>query len=188
MLPIESDYAIGTGEIALIEAAQANPAAFDILYQRYLTRVYSYLRARLDSDEDAADLTQQVFLQVLDALPGYQWRGIPFAAWLFQIARHAATDAYRRRRTNLSLDALPLTLVPPSEQDLEAMILRQENLARLKTLLAKLDPSKRELLALRFAAGLSAPQIAAIVGKSPAAVKKQLTRILQALKEHYHER
>ncbi len=54
-------------------------------------------------------------------------------------------------------------------------------------LLAGLDPVQRELLALRFAAGLSAPQIALVVGKSPAAVKKQLTRLLHTLKEQYHE-
>jgi RNA polymerase sigma factor (sigma-70 family) len=76
---------------------------------------------------------------------------------------------------------------PPEYQDLDAGLVHQDHLARLKTLLARLDPLQRELLALRFAAGLSTPQIALVVGKSPAAVKKQLTRLLHTLKEQYHE-
>lgn len=174
-------------ETALIEAAQRDPAAFAALYQRYLARVYRYVRARTHSEEDAADMTQQVFLKALDALPHYRPWGIPFAAWLFQIARHSVTDAYRRRRDTTSWDALPEMLQPGVEHGPEATILRQEALAYLQALLTQLDPSKRELLALRFAAGLSAPEIALVVGKSPAAIKKQITRILHALKEDYHE-
>ncbi len=187
-MPIDSDYAVESDEAALIEEAQANPLAFDQLYQRYLARVYWYLRARSESDEDAADLTQQVFLQVFHALPGYQQRGLPFAAWLFQIARHVVADKYRRHRATLSWDALPVTLeAAGDEQDPESVALQQERLAHLRMLLAKLDAGKRELLALRFAAGLSSSQIAAVLGKSPAAVKKQLTRIIASLKEQYHE-
>lgn len=188
VLPIDSDYALESDEAALIEEAQTNPLAFDQLYRRYLARVYRYLRARSESDEDAADLTQQVFLQAFHALPGYQQRGLPFAAWLFQIARHAVTDSYRRRRAALSWDALPVALEAADEQDPERIALRQERLARLRMLLAKLDAGERDLLALRFAAGLSSSQIAAVIGKSPSAVKKQLTRIIASLKEHYHER
>src|SRR5260370_20876096 len=159
VLPIDSDYAVESDEAALIEEAQANPLAFDTLYRRYLARVYRYLRARSESDEDAADLTQQVFLQAFHALPGYQQRGLPFAAWLFQIARHVATDSYRRHRATLSWDALPLALEAAAvEQDPERIALQHERIAHLRMLLAKLDAGKREPLALRFAAGLSSTQ------------------------------
>ena len=183
----EGDAGAEQDEAALVAAAQADPAAFAVLYQRYLARVYRYLRAHVGSDEDAADLTQHVFLRALDALPRYRSSGAPFAAWLFRIARHAATDAYRRKRPTLAWDALPEDLQPPAEHDPVVRVLRLEALARVGELLARLDAAKRELLALRFAAGLSAPEIAQVVGKSPAAVKKQLTRTLQMLKEQYHE-
>lgn len=175
-------------EAVLIERAQADSTSFAALYQRYLDRIYLYLRARVTSDEDAADLTQQVFLQALAALPGYCQHGLPFAAWLFQIARNAVTDNYRRQRTMIPLENVPEGSQPLLAQDVETNILRQERVDRLRKLLANLDPAKRELLALRFAAGLSTPQIAAVVGRSHAAVKKELTRTLQKLKEHYHER
>jgi RNA polymerase sigma-70 factor (ECF subfamily) len=175
-----------TDEYALIEAAQKDPAAFGALYHRYLTRVYRYLRAHTTSDDDAADLTQQVFLRALDALPAYRSRGAPFGAWLFRIAHHAVIDAHRRQRSAVTWDTLPESLQPASEADLESDLLHQEALARLRHLLDGLEPDKRELLALRFAAQLSATEIATVVGKSPQAVKKQLTRIIQTLKERYY--
>lgn len=190
MVPPERDQLPedeASAEALLIEQAQTDPAAFAELYRRFLDRIYLYLRTRVACDEDAADLTQQVFLQAFDALPAYRQRGLPFAAWLFQIARNALTDSYRRRRRTISWEAVPEDAQPFLALDLEANILRQESVAQLRKLLAQLDPAKRELLALRFGARLSTPQIAAIVGRSQAAVKKDLTRTLQKLKEHYHE-
>lgn len=170
-------------EAALVEAARANLEAFEPLYQRYRVRIYRYLLFRVRNEEDAADLTQQVFLKAMNALPGFRVRGVPFAAWLFRIAHHVASDTYRRKKRAISWDA-PLDeeqLI--MEVDPEIIILQQERLARLRHLLAQLDPYKRELLALRFSGGLSATEIAVVVGKSQAAVKKQLTRTLQGLKE-----
>ena len=186
--PVHAPPALDTDEAELVRAAQAHPSAFDPLYQRYLARVYNYVRARLEADEDAADLTQQIFLQALNALPTYQPRGAPFVAWLFQIAHHAVIDAHRRRKSVVSWDALPVAFHPPEGyQDMDTRLIHQERLSLLKTLLTRLDPLQRELLALRFAAGLSTPQIAVVVGKSHSAVKKQLTRLLHTLKEQYHE-
>jgi RNA polymerase sigma-70 factor (ECF subfamily) len=186
-LPIEQERRMESDEAALVAAAQADPLAFDALYRRYLARVYRYMRAHVGSDDEAADLTQQAFLKALDALPRYRPRGTPFAAWLFQIARHVAADAHRRRRPTVAWDALPEALHPLDEQEPEAAVLRMEALAQLATVLARLDAPKRELLALRFAAGLTAPEIARVVGKSPDAVKKQLSRTIQLLKEYYRE-
>lgn len=171
------------GEAALVEAAKINPTAFEPLYQRYKERIYRYLFLRVRRTEDVADLTQQVFLEALSSLPSYRERGIPFAAWLFRIAHHTASDTYRRKKSAVSWDALSDEKQLVAETDLESHILQQERLTHLRQLLDQLDPSKRELLALRFSAGLSAAEIALVIGKSQAAVKKQLTRTLQGLKE-----
>src|SRR5712691_9291604 len=79
---------------ALIHAAQANPVAFGALYDRYVGRVYAYLRARTDGPDEAGDLTQHVFVQALDALPRYRGGGAAFAGWLFRIARNAASNVH----------------------------------------------------------------------------------------------
>jgi RNA polymerase sigma-70 factor, ECF subfamily len=172
-------------EAEWIEAAKTTPAAFEPLYLHYRERIHHYLRLRLPSDEDAADATQEVFLRALKALPRYQTRGIPVVVWLFRIAHHLAINQQSRQRPWVSWDALPDALHPTTEPDLETLVQRQEVLRHLQIFLAKLKPSERELLALRYAAGLSSSEIAAVIGKQPAAIRKQLSRLLQSLKEHY---
>lgn len=186
-LPFKDDQRADGAEFALVELAQSNPDEFDRLYQRYMPDIYRYLRVRTADDEVAADLTQQVFLKAFEALPNYRARGIPFAAWLFRIARNALTDSYRRPRGSVSIDGLPEALEQTGEDSPEAAVLRQEALTRLRALIATLDSDKRELLALRFAAQLSSREIALVVGKSEAAVKKQLTRTIQTLRRQYLE-
>ncbi len=78
--------------------------------------------------------------------------------------------------------------IPTDTPDPEVGLLQQERLARLNALVSELDADKRELLALRFAGGLSAREIALVVDKSQAAVKKQLTRTIETLREHYDEK
>lgn len=181
----EGEQVVEVDDAVVVRAAQGDPAAFAPLYVRYHPRVYRYLRLRAATDDEAADLTQQVFLQALDALPRYRERGLPFAAWLFRIARNVATDAHRLRRPTLDIDLLPERLDVVSDDDPEVAALRRERVERLREQLATLHPDKRELLGLRFAAGLSSREIAPVVGRSEAAVKKQLTRIIQQLREQY---
>jgi RNA polymerase sigma-70 factor (ECF subfamily) len=187
-IPLAGDAPVADewDEAEFIRAAQTHLPAFGPLYDRYLPRVYRYVRARIAGAEEAADLTQEIFLRALTALPAYQMQGVPFAAWLFRIARNAVTDAHRRRRPILSIHTM-FGLAPPAEEgDPEHAVLRDEALRRLRSLVVRLDEAKQELLALRFAAGLTAPEIALVTGRSEAAVKKQLTRTLTKLKEHYH--
>jgi RNA polymerase sigma-70 factor (ECF subfamily) len=98
-------------------------------------------------------------------------------------------DSYRKRRRNdvVALDTLPETVLATAEQDPLAIVLAGERGQRLQQALSALDRHRRELLLLRFAGELSSTEIAAVVGKSPAAVQKQLTRLLQELKGHIHD-
>jgi RNA polymerase sigma-70 factor (ECF subfamily) len=171
---------------ALVAAARTDPDRFTALYERYLPQIYRYLRTHSATDEEAADLTQVVFMRAWQALPGFRPGKAPIAAWLLRIARNAAIDAHRRNRPALSWDGLPEAL-QPAVDDLPPELGGEQaaRLARLRLLVRELDPARRELLALRFAAGLTSAQIGVAVGKSEAAVKKQLTRIIASLKEQY---
>lgn len=172
---------------ALVRAARTEPEAFNVLYSRYRARLYWYLRTRSATDEDAADLTQQTFLQAWHALPRYQERGASFAAWLFRIAHNLALNAARQRRQTLDWAALPEALQGRAADDPETIALRNEAIARLRALLATLEPEKREILALRFVAGLMIRDIAVVLDIGEDATKKRLHRTIRALKEQFDE-
>lgn len=177
----------GGDDATLVRTARCDSIAFGKLYEQYRDRVYTYLRSRSRNAEDAVDLTQQVFLHALDALPRYRGKDATFAPWLFRIARNAAIDFHRRQRITVTWDLVPETLQPVASDDPERAVLHHEALARLRTRVAALEPDARELLALRFGARLTIAETAAVVGKSEAAVKKRLFRIIQMLREDYHD-
>jgi RNA polymerase sigma-70 factor, ECF subfamily len=164
-----------------------DPEHFGALYERYRDRIHAYLRSRTTSEEDAADLTQQVFAQALGALPRYRARQLSFGAWLFRIARNVAVDFHRRRKATVPLDLVPEALQPAATEDTASRVLEEESLARLRELFIALNAESRELLTLRFVGQLTAPEIAAVLGISEAAIRKRLTRLLQSLKERYDE-
>ena len=178
----DSDPPSASDDSSLVKAAQHKPAAFAVLYRRYVNPIYRYLYSRVGSDADAQDLTAQVFLEALEGLHRYRERG-NFAAWLFTLARRRATDHYRRRPA-LALDDVP---DPPDEQDLLADVAQREAFERLRLLVAQLDDDQRELLRLRFAAGLSFGQMAAALGRNEAAVKMAVYRLLERLKARWGE-
>ena len=169
---------------SLITLALERPEAFGQLYQRHVTSVYRYVRSRTASDEEAADVTQSVFIKAMASLHRFR-PGSPFTAWLFRIARNASTDAYRRRRKTVGLEGLPEPVLESLADSPEDVAIKQERLRRLRGLVAGLDTEKQELLALRFGSGLTLREIAGVVGKREGAIKKQMSRVMAALKEQY---
>lgn len=164
-------------EAALVEAARHDVDAFAALYRRYVMPIYRYLHSRTGNATDAQDLTAQVFLEALESLSRYRDRG-NFAAWLFTIARRRAVDHYRRT------SAVPLDDIDdlPARSDLMADVIERETLAQLGALLSQLDAAQLELLQLRFAGDLTFQQIGVVQGRSEAAVKMALRRLLDHLR------
>ena len=184
--PLRVPLAESDPDQALVAAAQADSGEFAAIYERYLPRVYRYLAAKASTPEEASDLTQAVFLKAFDALGKYRAGKTPFSSWLFRIARNAAIDAHRRRKPSVPL-AVVEGFAPAMTAGPEQVALRSERLRELRHAIAILEPERRDLLALRYAGGLTAAEIAPLVGKSPEAVKKQLQRTLRQLKEHYRD-
>jgi RNA polymerase sigma-70 factor (ECF subfamily) len=156
---------------------------FEVLYQQYHRRVYRYFYAHLKNDDDAADLTQQVFFQAWLHLSTYQSARGSFATWLFSIAHHRLIDFLHAIRSSASWETLydiAITDLSPEE-----ILLSREAIARVRELLDALSCVERELLALRFAARLSIGEIALIIGKSEEATKKRITRLIRRLQEQY---
>jgi RNA polymerase sigma-70 factor (ECF subfamily) len=83
-------------ERRLIEAAQRDPSRFAELYEANFARVYAYVVRRVHARHEAEDVTSEVFHRALANLDRFEWRGAPFAAWLFRIAAHAIADRGQR--------------------------------------------------------------------------------------------
>src|SRR2546425_1536456 len=83
-------------ERLLVEAAQRAPSRFGELYEDNFERVYAFIARRVPDRDAAEDLTADVFHQALKNLPRFEWRGVPFAAWLFRIAANAIADRFKR--------------------------------------------------------------------------------------------
>lgn len=169
-------------EARLVEAARRDPVAFSLLYRRYVTPVYRYLYKRLGNVKDAEDLTSQVFTEVLEGLAHYRERG-SFVAWLFTIARRKAVDAYRHRRPTLSLEEIE-DLQEATEDPLEELV-REEQREQIAAIFAGLKEDQRELLRLRFTAGLTYVDIGAVLGRSASAVKMAIHRLLRQMYEKW---
>jgi RNA polymerase sigma-70 factor, ECF subfamily len=185
--PLETDLSIETGQVleaqlwdddALAERACQDPHAYGQLYDRYLKQVYRYFLLRLGQRQEAEDLTSQVFLAALEALPGYQRNG-HFRAWLFGIARRKLADALRRHRPQVRLDETGD--LPDEEETPLAKLVRSEDLNRLALAFASLDEADRELLSLRFGGRLSFSEMARLLKRKESAVKMSVYRLLERL-------
>ena len=156
---------------------------FEIFYDRYHVQVYRYLYAHLKHEQDVADLMQQVFFQAWKQRQTYRPSRGTVATWLLSIAHHRLIDFYRVSRSSISWESI--SEVPATDQNPEAKVVSEESIALVRKLLEALPQPEQELLALRFAARLSSAEIAVLIGKSEAATKKQLTRLLRRLQEQY---
>ena len=160
-------------------AQQGDAAAFDALFACFAERVFRFVRSRVPPAE-AEDITQRVFVQVIEALPRYEHRGLPFASWLFRIARNAVIDAARSRREHVSLDAA-LGSVSPGPGPAELAEGAADRIV-LAGALASLPPDQRDVIAYRFFADLSTRDIAALMGKHEGTIRVLQFRAIRTLR------
>ncbi|MGE5251510.1 MAG: RNA polymerase sigma factor [Bacteroidota bacterium] len=163
---------------ALIAAALEDPAAFGRLYDRYVQPIYRYIYSRVGSAHVAEDITSQTFIVAYESLPRYRERG-QFSAWLFRIARSKMMDHFRRGRRETRLETAEHTV---GGEDALSSIIRDEELALLRSLIQSSNQEGQDLIRLRYVAGLSFAEIAELLGKREDAVKKSLYRLLARLK------
>ncbi len=119
------------------------------LYDRHRESIFRYLWARLDDRQLAEDLTGDVFLRMLDALPRYQMKGLPFRAWLYRIAHNLLIDHFRKmnHQTTVSLEAAE----DLGTDDEPGRTVEQRQLTeRLQAALLRLEPTQSEVIVLRF--------------------------------------
>ena len=176
------------GERALVDAAKAgDEAALAELYSLYFPRVYRYILARMGNPYDAEDLTEEVFLRVLDAIERFQWREAPFSAWLFRIAHNAVIS--QRRKDGARGRSSPLSeALPVNSQGPEEMVENRLALNEIMKAAETLPEAQRRVISLRFAAGLTVAETARAMGKGEGNVKVIQHKAIAKLREMLAQR
>jgi RNA polymerase sigma-70 factor (ECF subfamily) len=167
-------------ERLVADACAGDEWAFGMIFDHYHESVYRFIASRVHRPSDAEDLTQLVFVKVLEALPRYESRGVPFGGWLFRLARNAVIDFIRTRHDYSELDSLAEQANSDASPD-EVAIARQD-LDAVRAALATLTDEQREAITLRFFAGLSAREAAAAMGKQEGTVRGLQFRAIAGLR------
>jgi len=163
-------------ERLLVEAAQHDPRRFAELYELHFHRVYAYAVKRSRSREEAEDITSAVFHQALAKIKSFEWRGVPFSAWLIRIAANAMSDRWRkaaRQESESSPDNLEE--MPANTRDIESQ-------AVLFQLVEGLPADQRRVICMRFVEQKSIREIAQEIDRSEGAVKQLQFRALEKLR------
>ncbi|HEX5609446.1 MAG TPA: sigma-70 family RNA polymerase sigma factor [Solirubrobacterales bacterium] len=162
------------------EAPREADLAFEALYRSSRDDVYAYVASMLRDEAAAEEVTAAAFERAYRKRSRFDpQRGEP-RAWLFGIARNATLDELRRRGRQAELAAEPedLDRARPQESAEEA-----ERRVALTAGLATLEPRERELIALKFFAGLSNGEVAAVLAISESNAGTKLHRAVTKLRE-----
>jgi RNA polymerase sigma-70 factor (ECF subfamily) len=171
----------GDPDQADVLAAQQDRSAFDVLYRRYLDRVYGYAFYQLRDHHDAEVATERTFLAALRALPEFRSEGATFRAWLFRIAHNTIVNA-RRSRFRRRTEPLPdgMERIAPNA-DPAGLVLEADETRRVLRAVAELAEDRRQVILLRFVDGLSSREIGQVMDRSEGAARVLLHRALRDL-------
>ncbi len=167
-----------TDERLLVGAAQKDPAQFAGLYEIHFERVYAFIARRVGDRDVAEDLTSDVFHKALANLKRFEWRGVPFGAWLLRIAVNAIVDRSKRHGREIAVD-------DPPELSTQPGLGQVDDRARLFRLVDELPKDQRQVVVMRFAEQKSIKEIAGQLGRSEGAIKQLQFRGLENLRKEF---
>jgi RNA polymerase sigma-70 factor (ECF subfamily) len=162
-------------ERRLVDAARQDPRLFDSLYERYFYRVYRYALARTGDASMAEDVTSETFRRALQGLRRFEWRGVPFSAWLYRIAANSASNMRRGQSA--------LTELPDDRPDAANDFSQVEERVELYSLVEQLPEDQQRVIVLRFVEEKRLSEVAAAMGRSEGAIKQLQFRALRSLRE-----
>jgi len=168
----------------LVKRAQGGDVnAVGALYDRYQARIFRYVQSRVFDGRLAEDLTGEIFMRMVINLPRYRATGVPFASWLYRIARNLVVDHHRKEGNFMSLPIDYVANMHDGRQHNPAPVVeRQLEMERIQLALERIDEMQREVIRLRFLVGLSLQEVAEALDKTVAAVKSLQHRGLLALR------
>lgn len=179
-------------EKSLINRAKNDKEAFGELYEIYFKRIYNYVLHRTSNVDLSEDLTSQTFMKVLENISKFEWRGLPFQAWLYRIASNVLMSHYRKNKhtSAVNMDDIQFLIVDKNDSPLEE-IKKQENIDEIKVkfievqkAISKLKPKYAEIIALKFFEKKSNSEIAKIMDISEGNLRIRIFRALKTLKNY----
>ena len=172
-------------EWAVIRAAQENPAMFRPLYDQYFEPIFRFIHRRTADESLSADLCSQVFLKAIQKLPQYQFKGVPFSAWLYRIASNEVAQHFRNQQKNRVV-----SLQQSHISDLMEELEESDDDQRRSTMIQAIDLLKEQevlLIEMRFFEQRPFKEIANILSITESNAKVKTYRILEKLKKHIHQ-
>jgi RNA polymerase sigma-70 factor (ECF subfamily) len=168
----------------LVAARTREPAAVTRIYSAYAPSLFSFFMAAVGDRHQAEDLTGTAFVSAIESLPGFRGPIEALGGWLFQIARYDLYD-FRRKQARTRIEPLDDNLneaaVSAGAEDPEDLAIDRLESGRVMAAMRELSPDQRDVLLLRMAGGLTAPEVAEILGKTTGAVKALQHRGLASL-------
>jgi RNA polymerase sigma-70 factor (ECF subfamily) len=165
-------------ERLLIDAAQRDRAAFAPLYERYVDQIFAYAHTLTRNRELAEDVTAATFAKAIEDLPRFEWRGVPYSAWLYRVASNLVARQARRPAW-VDIDTHP----PIDHVTPEVIAEQRDREAEVRSAVALLPDDQRQAVVLRFGGELRNREIAEIMGRSEGAVKLLTFRAMTALRK-----
>ena len=165
-------------------AVQGDAEAFGSLYDRFSEPVYRYFYHHVGGAEDAEDLVSRTFVKAWRSMGKFQWRGKPFEAWLFTVARNQLIDFLREKRPQRNEAPLEVAVGAFADQrpGPEAMAIASLEASTTRAALDQLTFEQREVIVLKFFLGHENREIAAIMGKREGTVRALQMRALAAMR------
>ncbi len=171
-----------TNEQNLVEAAKKNPKDFSVLYDTYYDQIFRYIYQRLDDKEQAFDTTQQVFLNALSNLSKYEFRGVPFASWLYRIALSEVNNLFRQQKAQRTVNIDSVNIYNIIEEIQESKIDKYHD--KIVAIISEqLDEDQLQLIEMRFFEKRSFKEIAEILNITENNAKVKTYRVLEGLKK-----
>jgi RNA polymerase sigma-70 factor (ECF subfamily) len=161
-------------------AQEYDEPAVAALYEKYYPKIYNYAFMQMGDAQASEDLASDVMLKMIESIHKYTFRGLPFGAWVFRIARNRLIDLHRRRRRRGEVDlssGLSSALASP-----QALAERALERGQIQVALKHLTDEQRQVIVLKFIQGFDNRSIGQIMGRSEGAIKSLQHRALGALR------
>ena len=165
---------------AAIERAKKDPKAFEVLYKKYFKEIFRFVHKKIQDDQETADLVSKVFIKSFKGISDFQYKGIPYSAWLYRVAINETNQYFRKSKTRHVVIDDQMSDSIASEG--EMMEERQALLDELPDFINQLDPKELELIELRFYENMSFKQIGEIMDITETNSRVKTYRVLQKLK------